>query len=91
MWDNLFRPLDSFDPDHPLCCGYPAPGREKRWLAYDGTGCILSRAAVEALLARITSDEDDYVESSLLQRWQETVSSDCCGDSVLGRALSMPK
>ena len=87
VWDNLFRLLDNFDPDHPLYFGSPSPGREKSWFAYGGTGYVLSRAAVKALLARRSSDEGDFVEPSLSQRWREIISSDCCGDSVLGWAL----
>jgi hypothetical protein len=92
VWDNLFRMLEQFDPSFPLYMGSPAPGRgigegKVVWFAYGGSGFVLSRAAVDTLVARKTGRYGQYVEPSLSEQYMQTVIDDCCGDSVLGFAL----
>ena len=58
VWDNLFRPLEHFDPSVPLYIDSSAPSRKpaddapKTWFAYGGTGFVLSAAAIQTLLDR---------------------------------------
>lgn len=92
VWDNLFRLLGQFDPAFPLYMGSPAPGRgigdgRVNWFAYGGAGFVLSRAAVDALVAREVGDYGEFVGPSLSEQYMHTVEADCCGDSVLGFAL----
>lgn len=93
FWDNMFRFLSNFDPDVPLYMGSPSPGRRipetdyQTWFAYGGPGFVLSRAAMQKLLARKVGRDGDYLEPPLSHRWADILSHDCCGDSVLGWAL----
>ncbi|OQD85637.1 hypothetical protein PENANT_c009G00540 [Penicillium antarcticum] len=92
VWDNLFRMLEQFDPSVPLYMGSPAPGRglEKGgviWFAYGGSGFVLSRAAVDKLMARDGGRYGQFVGPSVSDQYLQMVTDDCCGDSVLGTAL----
>ncbi|CAG8013001.1 unnamed protein product [Penicillium salamii] len=92
VWDNLFRLLEQFDPSSPLYMGSPAPGRgigegKVNWFAYGGSGFVLSRAAVDTLVARKTGRLGEYIGPSLSEQYMQIVTDDCCGDSVLGFAL----
>ena len=92
FWDNLFRFLDNLDPDTPKYMGSPSPGKEtadglKTWFAYGGTGHVVSRAAMEKLLARNVGPYGEYTEPSLSARYVQEIKEDCCGDSILGWAL----
>lgn len=92
VWDNLFRMLEQFDPLFPLYMGSPAPGRDigdgkVNWFAYGGSGFVLSRAAVDALVAREVGEYGQFIGPSLSERYMQVVKDDCCGDSVLGFAL----
>lgn len=93
VWDNLFRFLGTLDPGRPHYIGSPSPGREdertktKTWFANGGPGYVLSRAAVEALLARRSSTEGRYLHAPLTIKWLDLLRRDCCGDSVMGWTL----
>ncbi|KAE8420031.1 hypothetical protein BDV36DRAFT_307320 [Aspergillus pseudocaelatus] len=87
VWDNLFRLLDQFDSAVPLYFGSPTRGRGSSYFAYGGTGFVLSVAAVERLVARTVGSKGEYVQPSLIQRYESLIKDDCCGDSVLGWAL----
>jgi hypothetical protein len=92
VWDNLFRLLGQFDHSVPLYMGSPAPGRgigegKVNWFAYGGAGFVLSRAAVDTLVARETGEHGQFIGPSLSERYMQVVKDDCCGDSVLGFAL----
>ncbi|KAJ5338582.1 hypothetical protein N7452_005310 [Penicillium brevicompactum] len=92
VWDNLFRMLEQFDPSSPLYFGSPAPGRgigegKVNWFAYGGSGFVLSRAAVDTLVARKTGRLGQYIGPTLSEQYMQIVTDDCCGDSVLGFAL----
>lgn len=93
VWDNLFRFLSTLDPSKPLYMGSPSPGRMdeekkvKTMFANGGPGYILSRAAVERLLARKAGPTGHFVEPPLTLRWLDLLRKDCCGDSVMGWTL----
>lgn len=87
VWDNLFRLLDQFDPSLPLYFGSPSPGRSRSFFAYGGAGFVLSTAAVQKLVARMSEGSGVYSEPPLTQRYEGVIKEDCCGDSVLGWAL----
>jgi hypothetical protein len=92
VWDNLFRMLAQFDPSSLLYMGSPAPGRDigegkVNWFAYGGSGFVLSRAAVDTLVARETGRYGQFTGQSLSEQYMQIVTDDCCGDSVLGFAL----
>jgi hypothetical protein len=92
VWDNLFRMLEQFDPSFPLYMGSPAPGRnigegKVNWFAYGGSGFVLSRAAVDTLVAQETGKYGQFTGQSLSEQYMQVVTDDCCGDSVLGFAL----
>jgi hypothetical protein len=92
VWDNLFRMLEQFDPSSPLYMGSPSPGRDigegkVNWFAYGGAGFVLSRAAVDILVARETGRYGQFIGQSLSEQYMQIVTDDCCGDSVLGFAL----
>ncbi|QPG94026.1 hypothetical protein C2857_004098 [Epichloe festucae Fl1] len=93
FWDNAFRFLQSFDPDTPIYMGSPSPGKHdesrdvKTWFANGGPGIVLSRGAIKALLHRRVDPNGHYVDPPLTEKWQDLVSGECCGDSVLGWAL----
>ncbi|KFG85474.1 hypothetical protein MANI_011751 [Metarhizium anisopliae] len=93
FWDNVFRFLQSFDPDTPIYMGSPSPGRHddeqdvETWFANGGPGLVLSRGAIKALLHRETDANGHYVDPHVTEKWQDLVAGECCGDSVLGWAL----
>lgn len=87
VWDNMFRLLANFDPDLPLYLGSPSPGARGTWMANGGPGYILSREAVQRLVQGDYSADGAFVGSKLSHRWEEQMTFDCCGDSVLGLAL----
>ncbi|KAJ5827079.1 hypothetical protein N7447_003842 [Penicillium robsamsonii] len=92
VWDNLFRMLEQFDSSVPLYMGSPSPGRsigdgKVMWFAYGGTGFVLSRAAVDTLVARETGKYGQFIGQSFSEQYMKAMADDCCGDSVLGYAL----
>jgi hypothetical protein len=95
FWDNVFRFLQTFDPDVPLYMGSPSPGRadprskeeKATWFANGGPGFVLSRAAMKALLKRETNSAGQYIEPPLSEKWLSLLQMDCCGDSIIGYTL----
>ncbi|EMC97839.1 glycosyltransferase family 31 protein [Baudoinia panamericana UAMH 10762] len=87
VWDNVFRLLTNFDPDMPWYFGSPSPGVEGTWMANGGPGYILSREAVRRLVRDDFDAEGVFIGSALSQRWEDEMTGNCCGDSVLGLAL----
>lgn len=96
VWDNMFRFLSTLDPATPLYMGSPSPGRVDRtrprheiktWFANGGPGFVLSRAAVERLLARDVGPAGQLLDPPLTTRWLDLLRRECCGDSVVGWTL----
>lgn len=107
-WDNLFSLLERYNSSLPWYFGSPAPGRDLPdgkpvWFAYGGSGYVLSRGAMEKLLAQTESltspdqrqQKDEGREKQqgtllprLSEQFQTLVKEDCCGDSVLGYVLA---
>ncbi|KAJ5452140.1 hypothetical protein N7445_000323 [Penicillium cf. griseofulvum] len=92
VWDNLFRMLEQFNPSFPLYMGSPSPGRgvgdgKTNWFAYGGAGFVLSRSAVDTLVAREIDKYGQFVGPSVSEEYMQVTKEDCCGDSVLGFAL----
>lgn len=93
IWDNLFRLLDTLDPETPLYMGSPSPGRmderrdQKTWFANGGPGYILSRGAMKKLLARRVGATGTFIDPPLTERFRHLAhDGECCGDSILGFA-----
>lgn len=93
FWDNVFRFLDKFDPDHPLYMGSPSNGRKRpdtgtrTYFANGGPGFIMSRGAMKKFLERQVGDDGEFLEDPVAHRWIDHAVEDCCGDSVLGWAM----
>ncbi|POR35551.1 Uncharacterized protein TPAR_04251 [Tolypocladium paradoxum] len=93
FWDNVFRFLQTFDPDVTVYMGSPSPGRhdERRgittWFANGGPGFVLSRGAMKALLHRESGSNGQYIEPPIAEKWLSLLADECCGDSVMGWAL----
>ncbi|CEJ94762.1 hypothetical protein VHEMI10275 [[Torrubiella] hemipterigena] len=91
FWDNMYRYLETLDPDSKIYMGSPSPGRrdphrkgQKIWFANGGPGYILSRGAMKALLGGRTS----MVRNPISSKYSQLLNDDeCCGDSVLGWVL----
>ena len=89
VWDNMFRLLENFDADSPLYFGSPTPGRNGTWFGNGGPGYILSREAMRRLVEDDWDHETgEYLGTRLTANYWDTLIHDCCGDSVLGWALS---
>jgi hypothetical protein len=94
VWDTLFRLLDRYDARKEWYIGSPSPGRtmengKKTYFAYGGTGILLSGSAIKKLVHRRSDHMDEKLaEPSLTEKWAQLVKDDCCGDSVLGFALT---
>lgn len=96
FWDNMFRFLQTFDPDEAIYMGSPSPGREqeredrdniKTFFANGGPGFVLSRGAIKALLHRRVDANEQYIELPLTEKWLPNLRGECCGDSAIGWAL----
>ncbi|KAK3689661.1 hypothetical protein B0T22DRAFT_461996 [Podospora appendiculata] len=93
VWDNMFRFLSILDPAAPLYMGSPSPGRFdeenkiETWFANGGPGFVLSRGAMEKLMARRSSASGEFTEAPLTLKGVDLVRNDCCGDSMLGWIL----
>ncbi|KAL7932362.1 glycosyltransferase family 31 protein [Trichoderma chlorosporum] len=95
FWDNLFRFLQTYDPDANVYIGSPSPGRRdpKRGdqgtlFANGGPGYVISRGAMKTLLQRTTGPFGQYTDDPLSVKFSYLNHDDeCCGDSVLGWVL----
>lgn len=94
LWENMAQLLERFNWADPVYIGSPSPGR--RWeshfgsrstfFVYGGSGIVLSVTAIEKLLQgnRGGSGAGDLTSQLLINKYQDLVRDDCCGDSVLG-------
>ena len=92
FWDNLFRLLQHFNSFIPLYMGSPLHGDnhgEDYIYAYGGSGIVLSRAAIQALLERNTDKNGAYTEDELYEQeyWVDMLKNSTYGESILGYAL----
>ncbi|KAM6478964.1 glycosyltransferase family 31 protein [Trichoderma sp. SZMC 28011] len=95
FWDNLFRFLQTYNPDANVYIGSPSPGRRdpKRGdqgtlFANGGPGYVISRGAMKTLLQRTTGPYGQYTDDPLSVKFSYLNHDDeCCGDSVLGWVL----
>ena len=88
FWDNLLRMLENLDPLVPQYIGSPLHG-DGLMYAYGGSGIVLSRAAIEALLDRETDGHGSYTSVIIYEQdeWVERVKKTTYGEMVLGEAL----
>lgn len=93
FWDNMFRLLDTLDPDTALYMGSPSPGRidgrrlQGTLFANGGPGYVLSRGAMKKLLHRRVGVNGRYIDAPFSERFRHLAHDDeCCGDSILGFA-----
>lgn len=88
-YDNLHRFLARFDPRRPYYFGspvWPAKRKKKTVFAHGGTGYVLSRAALDRLMARgrMFAENQHFPGTHL---FGEDLSKQCCGDEVLAQVL----
>jgi hypothetical protein len=85
-WDNMYRFLDRFDPESAHYFGSPIWPPKKTVFAHGGSGFVLSRGALNKLVARgrMFAENQDFPGTHLFGK---PVSTMCCGDEVLGQVL----
>ncbi|OCL10811.1 glycosyltransferase family 31 protein [Glonium stellatum] len=91
FWENLFEFLsdDRFSPLYePLYLGAAVYGTNGTRYALGGSGFLLSRVAVEVLVARLRGPDGEFLEPSVTERYADVVKEECCGDIVLGRVFT---
>lgn len=83
-WDNMQRFLAAFDPSTPYYFG--APVFKKPVFAHGGTGLVLSRGAINKLMARgrMFAENHRFPGTHLFGK---DVRNECCGDEVLAKVL----
>lgn len=93
LWDNMFRFLDTLDPETPLYIGSASPGRidgrreQGTLFANGGPGYILSRGAMKKLLHRRVGPTGTYIDPAFSEKFRYLATdAECCGDSILGFA-----
>lgn len=88
FWDNLFRMLSQLSPLVPLYLGSPLHAEDHMY-AYGGSGIVLSRAAVEALLERETDQHGAYSGGEIfeIEPWVGRLKNGSYGEMILGQAL----
>ncbi|KAK9443645.1 glycosyltransferase family 31 protein [Metarhizium brunneum] len=93
LWDNMFRFLDTLDPDTPLYMGSASPGRrdgrrlQGTLFANGGPGYVLSRGAMKKLLHRRVGPNGAFIDPPFSERFRYLAhDGECCGDSILGFA-----
>lgn len=98
-WDNMFRLLDTYDPDSNIYMGSPSPGRldpsrndQGTWFGNGGPGYVLSRGAMKTILSRQVGPHGRFIDSALATQYSYLAGDlECCGDSILGFVLWLKK
>lgn len=85
-WDNLYRFLSHFDPKTAYYFGSPVWPRKKTVFAHGGSGFVLSRAALDKLMARGRMFAENH-HSPGTHLFGKDVTKECCGDEVLAKVL----
>ncbi|KAF2132032.1 glycosyltransferase family 31 protein [Dothidotthia symphoricarpi CBS 119687] len=85
-YDNLYRFLSQFNPQGPYYFGSPIWPKKKPVFAHGGTGYVLSRGALDRLMARgkMFADNHHFPGTHL---FGEDFKKQCCGDEVLAQVL----
>lgn len=81
-WTNLLQWLKTMDPNKPWYLGAQNVIGDTTF-AHGGSGVVLSRQSAKQMQdVREKEGREAYD-----QRWEELVSTSCCGDEVIARAL----
>ncbi|KAF2254741.1 glycosyltransferase family 31 protein [Trematosphaeria pertusa] len=85
-WDNMYRFLTHFNPKTPYYFGSPVWPPKKPVFAHGGSGFVLSRGALNKLMARgrMFAENHHFPGTHL---YGKDVTKECCGDEVLGNVL----
>ncbi|KAF2704959.1 glycosyltransferase family 31 protein [Pleomassaria siparia CBS 279.74] len=85
-WDNLYRFLVTFNPKQPYYFGSPIWPSGRVTFAHGGSGLVLSRGALNKLVARgrMFAENQNNPGAHLFGK---EVSQMCCGDEILGQVL----
>lgn len=92
IWDNLLLLLGQYNHSQAIYMGSPTLGRPlpdgmPTWFVYGGSGFLLSQGAMTRVLLQAPSVEREQLPR-LSDQFRTLVKEDCCGDSVLGYAIS---
>jgi hypothetical protein len=85
-WDNMYRFLSQFNPKTPYYFGSPVWPPKKTVFAHGGSGFVLSRGAINKLVARGRMFAENLHDPGT-HLFGKDVSQQCCGDEVLGQVL----
>ncbi|KAH7119856.1 hypothetical protein B0J11DRAFT_71569 [Dendryphion nanum] len=85
-WDNMYRFLDNFNPLTPYYFGSPVWPKKKAPFAHSGSGYVLSRGAMNKLVARgrMFAENHRFPGTHLFGK---DLTKECCGDEVLAKVL----
>ncbi|KAF2877130.1 hypothetical protein BDV95DRAFT_601543 [Massariosphaeria phaeospora] len=85
-WDNMYRFLLNFNPMTPYYFGSPVWPTGRTVFAHGGSGFVLSRGALNKLLARgrMFAENHKFPGTHLFGK---DVSKECCGDEILAQVL----
>lgn len=85
-WDNMYRFLSRFNPKTPYYFGSPIWPRKKTIFAHGGSGFVLSRGAMNKMVARgrMFAENHHFPGTHLFGK---DFSKQCCGDEVLAQVL----
>ncbi|KAL6703721.1 hypothetical protein ACN47E_009415 [Coniothyrium glycines] len=85
-YDNLYRFLSTFNPNTAYYFGSPVWPKKKTVFAHGGSGFILSRAALDKLIAlgRMFGENKHFPGTHF---FGVDLKKQCCGDEVLAQVL----
>jgi hypothetical protein len=85
-YDNLYRFLTNFNPKSAHYFGSPVWPKKKTVFAHGGSGFVLSRGALEKIMAfgRMFGENKHFPGTHF---FGQDVKSFCCGDEVLAQVL----
>lgn len=81
-WPNLLQLLQSLKPNSPVYMGAQNILGDSNF-AHGGSGFVVSRSAAKKMEDRRQKEGADAYD----RRWESVISSSCCGDEVIARAL----
>ncbi|KAI4941929.1 hypothetical protein J4E91_010479 [Alternaria rosae] len=85
-YDNLYRFLSNFNPKTAYYFGSPVWPKKKTTFAHGGTGFVLSRAALDKIMAlgRMFGENKHFPGTHF---FGVDVKKQCCGDEMLAQVL----